>query len=93
MFALFPAVVAVENLDECVSINHNWINGHNAHWTWALLRRERRQAAEAIEDCRPLCRRVLFSVWVVCTAGWVGGEGGCWGPGGGRSHRGLPPAV
>jgi hypothetical protein len=47
---------SVENLDDCASINHNWLNGHNAHWAWALLRLERRQAAEAIDDCRQLCR-------------------------------------
>ena len=47
---------AVENLDDCASINHNWLNGHNACWTWTLLRRERQQAAAAIEDCREMCR-------------------------------------
>lgn len=46
---------AVENLDDCISINHNWVNGHSVHWTWALLRAERAAAAEGIEDCRPLC--------------------------------------
>jgi hypothetical protein len=46
---------AVENLEDCASINHNWINGHSVHWTWALLQQERRQAEAAIEDCRPLC--------------------------------------
>lgn len=51
----FP-IAAVENLDDCVSINHNWLNGHNVHWTWALLQLERRQAEEGIEDCRELCR-------------------------------------
>lgn len=39
-----------------MSINHNWFNGHNAGWVWALLRRERQQAEAAIEDCRELCR-------------------------------------
>ena len=48
----------VLNLDDCLSINHNWINGHNVHWAWALLRLERRQAEAGIEDCRALCRRV-----------------------------------
>ncbi|EFN50624.1 hypothetical protein CHLNCDRAFT_28922 [Chlorella variabilis] len=47
----------VENVDDCISINHNWLNGHNVHWTWALLRLERRQAEEGIEDCRELCRQ------------------------------------
>jgi hypothetical protein len=52
----FSNLAAVENLDDCVSINHNWLNGHNVHWTWALLQLERRQAEEGIEDCRELCR-------------------------------------
>ena len=42
----------VENLEDTLSINHNWVNGHNIHEGWALLRRERADAAVAIEDCR-----------------------------------------
>ncbi|GFR41087.1 hypothetical protein Agub_g1727, partial [Astrephomene gubernaculifera] len=45
----------VENLAATLSINHNWVNTHNAHWSWALLRAQYAQAAEQIEDCRPLC--------------------------------------
>ncbi|KXZ56873.1 hypothetical protein GPECTOR_1g788 [Gonium pectorale] len=45
----------VENLEDTLSLNHNWLNGHNCHWTWALLRRQYVDAAEAIQDCRPLC--------------------------------------
>lgn len=51
-----PVAPAVENLDDCISINHNWINGHGVHWTWALLRGERAAAAEGIDDCRALCK-------------------------------------
>jgi hypothetical protein len=46
----------VENLEATLSINHNWINGFAVHRTWALLARERDEAAAAIEDCRELCR-------------------------------------
>jgi hypothetical protein len=42
----------VRNLEDTLSINHNWLNGFNLHWAWALLRRERAEAAAAIEDCR-----------------------------------------
>ena len=42
----------VENEEDTLSINHNWLNGHNLSWAWALLRRERSDAAAAIEDCR-----------------------------------------
>lgn len=45
---------AVENLDDCVSINHNWLNGHNVHWAWMLLRAERAAAEAGIKDCREL---------------------------------------
>lgn len=46
----------VENLEATLSVNHNWINGCGVHRTWALLAREREEAAAAIEDCRALCR-------------------------------------
>ena len=42
----------VENVEDTLSINHNWLNGFNVAWGWALLQRERSQAAAAIEDCR-----------------------------------------
>jgi len=44
----------VENQEDTLSINHNWLNGHNVAWGVSLLRRERAQAAAAIEDCRRL---------------------------------------
>ena len=28
----------VLNTTDALSINHNWINAHSLHWTWALLR-------------------------------------------------------
>ena len=42
----------MENLEDTLSINHNWLNGHNVAWGVALLRRERALAAGAIDDCR-----------------------------------------
>ncbi len=58
----------VENVEDTLSINHNWINGHNLHWGWDLLRRERADAAAAIEDCRrgPCLQPCMLSgcVWV-----------------------------
>ena len=42
----------MENMEDTLSINHNWLNGFNIAWGWALLERERSQAAAAIEDCR-----------------------------------------
>lgn len=45
------------------------LNGHNVHWAWALLRRERRQAAEAIADCRELSSPAEFEGLVQRNAG------------------------
>ncbi len=45
----------VTNLEDTLSINHNWLNGFNLHRGWALLRREHAEAAAAIEDCRCAC--------------------------------------
>ena len=42
----------VENLEDTLSINHNWFNAHNCHWAWQLLRVEHQQATAALEDCR-----------------------------------------
>ncbi|KAK9816935.1 hypothetical protein WJX72_007187 [[Myrmecia] bisecta] len=50
----------VENLADTLSINHNWLNGYNIHWGWELLQREYQEAAEAIEDCRPMCEPAEF---------------------------------
>eukprot|EP00891_Asterochloris_glomerata_P005699 jgi/Astpho2/5699/e_gw1.00079.71.1_t len=45
----------VENLDDSLSINHNWLNAHNIHWGLALLKQEYAAAAAQIEDCRDTC--------------------------------------
>ncbi|KAK3274760.1 hypothetical protein CYMTET_17069 [Cymbomonas tetramitiformis] len=44
----------VLNLEETLSINHNWLNACNVNWTWQLLRREHATAEVLIADCRPL---------------------------------------
>jgi len=45
----------VENIDDCISINHNWFNSHNIHWVVSFLAKGRRNAEASIEDCRELC--------------------------------------
>ncbi|KAK9901594.1 hypothetical protein WJX75_003934 [Coccomyxa subellipsoidea] len=45
----------VTNLEDTLSINHNWLNAFNLHWGWALLCREHAEAAAAIEECRETC--------------------------------------
>uniref|UniRef100_A0A7S3R751 JmjC domain-containing protein n=1 Tax=Dunaliella tertiolecta TaxID=3047 RepID=A0A7S3R751_DUNTE len=45
----------VTNLCDTLSINHNWINPFNVHWTWALLHAQRKKAETSIEDIRFLC--------------------------------------
>ena len=42
----------MHNLEDTLSINHNWLNGYNMHWAWALLQQEHTDATAAIEDCR-----------------------------------------
>ena len=53
----------VENLTDCISVNHNWLNAHNAHW--ALLRLKQVLASvksglgeEEAEDSE-LCEQLL----------------------------------
>ncbi|KAL3152641.1 hypothetical protein ABBQ32_001655 [Trebouxia sp. C0010 RCD-2024] len=50
----------VHNLEDTLSINHNWLNGYNMHWAWALLQQEHVAATAAIEDCRSGCSAEEF---------------------------------
>ncbi|KAF5732171.1 jmjC domain-containing protein 4-like isoform X1 [Tripterygium wilfordii] len=45
----------VHNLEDTVSINHNWFNGYNLSWVWDLLLRDYNEAKEYIEDIRDIC--------------------------------------
>jgi len=45
----------VENLEDTLSINHNWINAYNCGRSWGVLRADFREACRQIEDCRSLC--------------------------------------
>ena len=45
----------VENLEDTLSINHNWFNACNINYSWELLQRERHEAEQAICDCRSMC--------------------------------------
>lgn len=59
------------NLEDTLSINHNWLNGYNIHWSWALLQQEYKDAAAAIEDCRSDLLAFFSSstaCWLACTA-------------------------
>ncbi|CAL1367395.1 unnamed protein product [Linum trigynum] len=56
----------VHNLEDTISINHNWFNGHNLSWVFDLLLRDYKEAQEYIEDIRDisddfegLCQRNL----------------------------------
>jgi hypothetical protein len=60
---------SVCNEVDTLSINHNWINGHNLHHSWALLKHEHKLATQNLEDCR------YVRSWT-----WLSGSGG----GGGR---------
>lgn len=45
----------VHNLEDTISINHNWFNAYNLHWVWNLLHEDYKVAKEYIEDIRDIC--------------------------------------
>ena len=46
----------VENLEPTLSINHNWLNGANIHWSWQKLRTELESLfAHSLEHCSLEC--------------------------------------
>ncbi|XP_002977533.2 jmjC domain-containing protein 4 isoform X2 [Selaginella moellendorffii] len=56
----------VTNLEDVISINHNWFNACNLHWVWRLLEDDYRDTVASIEDVRDisddfetLCQRNL----------------------------------
>jgi hypothetical protein len=50
----------VNELDT-LSINHNWLNAHNVHHSWALLQQEHRAATAQLEDCRCVLGRAAHA--------------------------------
>ncbi|KAG6589436.1 2-oxoglutarate and iron-dependent oxygenase JMJD4, partial [Cucurbita argyrosperma subsp. sororia] len=45
----------VHNLEDTVSINHNWFNSYNLCWVLDLMARDYNEAKEYIEDIRDIC--------------------------------------
>lgn len=45
----------VHNLEDTISINHNWFNSYNLSWVWDLLLRDYKEAKEYIEDIKDIC--------------------------------------
>ncbi|XP_047341595.1 2-oxoglutarate and iron-dependent oxygenase JMJD4 [Impatiens glandulifera] len=45
----------VHNLEDTISINHNWFNAYNLCWVWDLLLRDYKEAKEYIEDIKDIC--------------------------------------
>ncbi|KAK6261258.1 hypothetical protein QUC31_007074 [Theobroma cacao] len=45
----------VHNLEDTISINHNWFNAYNLSWVWDLLLRDYKEAKEYIEDIKDIC--------------------------------------
>eukprot|EP00976_Prorocentrum_cordatum_P084687 1185768-Prorocentrum_minimum.AAC.1 len=39
----------VHNVEDTLSVNHNWLNACGLHWTYQLLRRDLADATAAIE--------------------------------------------
>ncbi|XP_072180779.1 2-oxoglutarate and iron-dependent oxygenase JMJD4-like isoform X2 [Diadema setosum] len=44
----------VFNLEDTISINHNWLNGCNIDITWRFLQDEFKAVQKSIEDCRDM---------------------------------------
>jgi hypothetical protein len=61
----------VINEGPCLSINHNWLNGHNIHHSWTLLQHEHALATQQLEDCRCVDRWTACVHMCVCV--WGGG--------------------
>ncbi|XP_022636274.1 jmjC domain-containing protein 4 isoform X2 [Vigna radiata var. radiata] len=45
----------VHNLEDTISINHNWFNAYNLSWVWNLLVRDYNEAKDYIEDIKDIC--------------------------------------
>ncbi|CAA0411655.1 unnamed protein product [Arabidopsis thaliana] len=45
----------VYNLEDTISINHNWLNAYNLSWVWDLLWKDYKDTEESIEDIRDIC--------------------------------------
>ncbi|KAJ1378187.1 JmjC domain [Sesbania bispinosa] len=45
----------VHNLEDTISINHNWFNAYNLSWVWNLLLKDYNEAKEYIEDIKDIC--------------------------------------
>ncbi|KAL2340930.1 hypothetical protein Fmac_008870 [Flemingia macrophylla] len=45
----------VHNLEDTISINHNWFNGYNLSWVWNLLLKDYNEAKEYIDDIKDIC--------------------------------------
>ncbi|KAI3726979.1 hypothetical protein L1987_66786 [Smallanthus sonchifolius] len=45
----------VHNLEDTISINHNWFNAYNLSWVWDLMLRDYQEAREYIEDIKDIC--------------------------------------
>jgi len=54
----------VLNVDDCLSINHNWISTHSVISSWRYLQKERTRAENLIEDCRELNSVAEFEMLV-----------------------------
>ncbi|KAG2399189.1 uncharacterized protein HKW66_Vig0083290 [Vigna angularis] len=55
---LFPADGKLDSsaeLEDTISINHNWFNAYNLSWVWNLLLRDYNEAKDYIEDIKDIC--------------------------------------
>lgn len=44
----------VWNLEDTISVNHNWFNGCNIHWIWTAIYKEFNDVLREIDDCKDM---------------------------------------
>lgn len=44
----------VWNIEDTISVNHNWFNGCNIHWIWAAIYGKFNEVLREIDDCKDM---------------------------------------
>lgn len=44
----------VWNIEDTISVNHNWFNGCNIHWIWTAIYQKFNEVLREIDDCKDM---------------------------------------
>lgn len=44
----------VWNIEDTISVNHNWFNGCNIHWIWTAIYKKFNEVLREIDDCKDM---------------------------------------